>query len=291
MTTSVFLSHNSKDKPFVRKLALDLDAQGIRCWLDEAEIKAGESLIEKIRDGIDNVDFLVVILSPNSFNSTWVKKVVDVAMTQEINGRKIKVIPLVLQECELTGLLLGKSYADFIDDSKYVVALEKLVRDLGVVFRKNVFKTSSPEAHIGQAIDTAWRAGLPVLSEPFHRPFQYMGMSVETVAKAVGGIPNSAGNIIIDTEECHMCLEAEGSFVNYVDIELKCTAPSYRNKEFDPEPILGMLSINPAELELVKNATHYHHFSDHRRKLKISVSCLIDGGPLSVGFSSKYYGM
>ncbi|WP_428000997.1 toll/interleukin-1 receptor domain-containing protein [Acidovorax sp.] len=34
MTSNVFLSHNSLDKPFVRRLATDLDIQGIRCWLD-----------------------------------------------------------------------------------------------------------------------------------------------------------------------------------------------------------------------------------------------------------------
>jgi len=49
MLPTVFLSHNHADKPFVRRLAADLDNQGIPYWLDEAEIKVGESLIEKIR--------------------------------------------------------------------------------------------------------------------------------------------------------------------------------------------------------------------------------------------------
>ena len=53
--SSVFLSHNSADKPFVRKLALDLEKAGVRCWLDEAEIKVGDSLLDKIRDGISNL--------------------------------------------------------------------------------------------------------------------------------------------------------------------------------------------------------------------------------------------
>ena len=87
-----------------------------------------------------------------------------------------------------------------------------------------------------------------------------------------------------------MLLEAEGNFINYVDVELRRTAPHYLRQEFDSEPVLGALSINPAEMELVKKATHYHHYYDHRRRLKISVSCLYDGAPLSVGFSSKYYG-
>jgi hypothetical protein len=291
MSVSIFLSHNSADKPFARRLALALDAQGIRYWLDEAEIKVGESLIEKIRDGIDGVEYVAVILSPDSVKSVWVQREVDVAMNQEIRGRRIKVLPLMYRECEPPGFLLGKKYADFTTETKYESALEDLVQSVGVVFRKAALQRLPNTTHIGKAIDKAWNAGLPVLSRPFHRPFQYMGMSVETAANAVGGTPNSVGNIIIDTDDCHMCLEAEGNFVNYVDVELKRTAPHYQNQDFDSEPILGALSINPEELELVRKATHYHYYSDHRRKLKISVSCLYDGGPLTVGFSSKYYGM
>lgn len=55
MPVSIFLSHNVADKPFVRRIARDLDNQGVRCWVDEAEIKVGDSLIEKIRQGIDKL--------------------------------------------------------------------------------------------------------------------------------------------------------------------------------------------------------------------------------------------
>jgi hypothetical protein len=88
-----------------------------------------------------------------------------------------------------------------------------------------------------------------------------------------------------------MCLEAEGNFISYVELDLKNTAPHFQNQEFDSEPILGALSIGLSELEFARKKTHYHTYYDHRRKLKISVSCLYDGAPLSVSFSSKYYGM
>ena len=34
-----FLSHNSQDKPAVRALKLALEAQGLRCWLDEEQLQ------------------------------------------------------------------------------------------------------------------------------------------------------------------------------------------------------------------------------------------------------------
>jgi hypothetical protein len=291
MLPCVFLSHNQADKPFVRRLAADLDNQGIPYWLDEAEIKIGESLIEKIRAGIDKVDYVAVVLSPNSVNSPWVQREIDVAMNQEIMGRRLKVLPLMYRMCDLPGFLLGKRYADFTADSRYPAALEDLVRSLGVVFNKNAYSPPPTATNLGQALDKAWNKALPMLSRPFHRPFQYMGMTVQDAAHATGGTQNDVGNIILDTEECHMCLEAEGNFISYVDVELKRTAPHRQDQEFDSEMVLGALSINPSELELVRKKTHFHTYYDHKKRLKVSVSCLYDGAPLSVGFSSKYYGM
>lgn len=291
MSPTIFLSHNINDKDFAHKLAHDLDCHGITVWIDEAELKIGDSLIEKIREGIDSVDYLAVILSPNSVHSKWVQKEIDVAMTLEISGKKIKVLPLMLEKCDLPGFLLGKKYADFTDDSKYSTSFESLINAMGIVFNKSALNGKPKATTLGHALDKATDQLFFILSKPFHRPFQYIGMTLSGAAKAVNGTPNEAGNIIIDSDDCSMLLEAEGNFINYVEVKLNKTSPCMQNQEFDSEPILGCLSINPSELDIVNKQTHYHHYSDHKRRLKIGVSCSFDGGPLSVGFSSKYYGM
>jgi hypothetical protein len=88
-----------------------------------------------------------------------------------------------------------------------------------------------------------------------------------------------------------MLLEANENVISYVDVGLKQTAPCSLTRAFDSEPVLGALGISPAELDFVRKQTHFHTYYDHKRKLKVSVSCQYNGGPLSVGFSSKYYGM
>jgi GGDEF domain-containing protein len=130
--SSIFLSHSKADKPFVRRLSKDLKYFGIRVWVDEAEIQIGDSLIEKIREGIDNVKFVGVILSKTSVRSEWVKKEVDVAMNQEIEGKKVKVLPLLIESCDLPGFLKGKLYADFQIEDSYQKELFKLVKRLGI---------------------------------------------------------------------------------------------------------------------------------------------------------------
>jgi TIR domain len=52
----VFLSHSSKDKPFVRDLAAALEAGGeIKVWLDEREIDYGQNIVLRIADGLDPI--------------------------------------------------------------------------------------------------------------------------------------------------------------------------------------------------------------------------------------------
>jgi hypothetical protein len=123
----VFLSHNSKDKRFVRGLAYRLRKAGIRVWLDEAEIKVGESLIEKLREAIDSVDFLIVVLSQASIESAWVQKEVEIAMNQEIKYRKIKVLPLLKETVPLPGFLEGKLYLDFTTKYTRAKSSQKLI--------------------------------------------------------------------------------------------------------------------------------------------------------------------
>jgi Domain of unknown function (DUF4365) len=161
----------------------------------------------------------------------------------------------------------------------------------------NSYASSSPQngdylgtLTLGNAIDRAIEYGLHVLRAPFHRPFQYIGMSIADAARLVGGQPNGVGNIIIDSEDAHMLLEAEGNFISHVDIQLKKTAPWSQTRPFSSEMILGVLSINPAELELARKQVHFHTYYDHKKKLKIGVSCQYEGASLSVGFSGKYYG-
>ncbi|GKX50627.1 toll/interleukin-1 receptor domain-containing protein [Budvicia aquatica] len=290
MTVSVFLSHNSVDKPFVRRIATDLENHGVKVWIDEAEIKIGDSLIEKIRSGLDEVDYVVVILSPNSVSSIWVQRELDVAMTQEINGRQVKVLPLMYKKCDLPGFLLGKLYADFTEENKYSDSFSKLTRSIGIVFNQKAFNNSVTDTSLMGALDKAEIMNLPLCIAPFHRPFQYVGMKVADAHAKVGGIINEGGNIIVEDDECHMFLEVEGNYINYVEVDLIKTAPRYQNQEFDSIPILGALSISPTELEFIRKKTYFHTYYDHKRQLKVTVSCLYDGAPFTVGFSAKYYG-
>ena len=125
--SSIFLSHNSKDKPFVRKLADDLRKNGHYVWVDEAEIKVGDSLIGKIEEGIENTEYLGVVISSNSNKSEWVIREVRTALSQEIYNKKVKVLPILIENVEMPSFLLDKKYADFTLDDNYENALQSIL--------------------------------------------------------------------------------------------------------------------------------------------------------------------
>jgi hypothetical protein len=128
--SSVFLSHNYKDKEFVRRLASDLRAYGVKVWVDEAEILVGDSLMQKIGEGIGQMEYVAVVLSPNSIDSNWVQREIEIATNREINGHKVKVLPILYRKCKMPPFLEGKLYADFTLYENYHKALEGLLKRL-----------------------------------------------------------------------------------------------------------------------------------------------------------------
>jgi hypothetical protein len=127
----VFLSHAHGDKPFARRLAADLRNAGHSVWIDEGEINIGDSLVTKIRDGLDQVDYVCAIISKTSVESAWVEKELEIASNREIDERRVVVLPLLVDDVPLPGFLRGKFYGDFRSAQQYGEKLELLLRSLG----------------------------------------------------------------------------------------------------------------------------------------------------------------
>jgi tetratricopeptide (TPR) repeat protein len=132
MSNSIFLSHSHADKEFAHRLAQDLINAGVQVWTDDTEILVGDSLTETISAGIEKADFLGVILSPDSVNSEWVKREVEFALNEEIDGKRVKVLPLLYRQCELPGFLKVKKCVDFTNDENYDESLRQVLKRLGI---------------------------------------------------------------------------------------------------------------------------------------------------------------
>lgn len=86
----VFISHACEDKAEVaRPLANMLAEAGLKVWLDEAELNLGDSLREKIEEGLAKSQFGVVILSHNFFNKQWAKSELNGLFSKDLQEGKV----------------------------------------------------------------------------------------------------------------------------------------------------------------------------------------------------------
>ncbi|MDA0918771.1 MAG: tetratricopeptide repeat protein, partial [Planctomycetota bacterium] len=132
---SVFLSHSSLDKPAARRLADSLEMHGIDVWIDKGEIKVGDSVSEKISDGLQNCDYLVALLSKNSIESEWVQREIYSRLHTDAANARHSILPVQLDDCEIPPLLTDLLRADLRENR--AAAVSSLVRAIA--------KTRRPE--------------------------------------------------------------------------------------------------------------------------------------------------
>jgi len=94
MLWDIFISHASEDKSEVaRPLQQYLEKAGLRVWLDETQLKVGDSLREKIDEGLAQSRFGIVILSPAFFAKQWPQRELNGLFARE-TGDRTTIIPV-----------------------------------------------------------------------------------------------------------------------------------------------------------------------------------------------------
>lgn len=95
-----FFSYAHEDRETVEMVhaALVAEYPDLAIWIDKYEIVAGESLLEKVAEGIDEAQKFFVFLSGVSITKPWVKRELHSAIMDEIDGIRPDFIAPVLLE-------------------------------------------------------------------------------------------------------------------------------------------------------------------------------------------------
>jgi type III secretory pathway component EscV len=108
----VFLSHSSADKDLARRLARDLQSANVDVWLDQWEVRVGEKFVQKIKQGLEQVEFVIVLLTRASVASKWVSREWRHKVQHEAQTKHIAVVPVLAELCEIPDFLAQRSRAD-----------------------------------------------------------------------------------------------------------------------------------------------------------------------------------
>jgi hypothetical protein len=129
-----FLSHSSADKAFARQLHASLSAVRISCFLDEIDIKVGDSIPARVFDSIATTTHFLFVISASSIASQWAMEELAAAQMRQLDHPESVVLPVLLEGIEVPAQLRHLRYADFQswqEPARYRSALQDLLRSTG----------------------------------------------------------------------------------------------------------------------------------------------------------------
>jgi len=117
----VFISYSHQDKTFVKKLAGNLENEGMKVWWDFDALKGGQDWQKEIERGIKQCEYFLVALTPDAVESDWVTNEIAYALQAQKT-----IIPLHKKKCNIPIGLIKKQYIDF-EKQTHKSATEELI--------------------------------------------------------------------------------------------------------------------------------------------------------------------
>jgi hypothetical protein len=113
--TTVFVSHRVADEDAAERLAAELRDRGHEVWLDTWKIGLGDSIVEKMNDGLADSTYLVLCYSCAG-TSPWMSREWMSALARQLSGADIRLLPVRLSGGSPPAILADIKYADLTVD-------------------------------------------------------------------------------------------------------------------------------------------------------------------------------
>lgn len=122
----VFLSHSSKDKSRVGRLAKALEKQGLRVWFDSQVIKPGDDIMRAVERGLETSRTMVLCMTQNAFGSDWVSLERNTTLFRDPSNTERRFVPLLMRDCKIPDVVRRYRYIDYQAETRE--ALKQLVQ-------------------------------------------------------------------------------------------------------------------------------------------------------------------
>jgi len=163
-TPRVFLSYTSDDAALAERIATALQANGIDTWWDKWCIAAGDSLRQRIDEGLGDCTHFLVLLTPQSVGKPWVNQEMDAGLVRKLSN-KCRFLPVrhKLPPRDLPPLLSGMHAPEISADED----ITQLINDIHGISRKPKL---GPRPH-EQAAEAATQTGYSAAANTVARYF------------------------------------------------------------------------------------------------------------------------
>jgi predicted nucleotide-binding protein len=127
----VFISYSHQDKAWVNEQLLSrLEGAGLRVCIDERDFAIGVPSLINMEQAVDNSRHTLIVLTPDWVASEWTEFESLLAGTSDPAGRRRKIIPLMLKQCEPPSRIAMLTWADFRDPQQYETQFNRLINQL-----------------------------------------------------------------------------------------------------------------------------------------------------------------
>ncbi len=98
----IFICHASEDKrDVVRPLVHAMDKAGISYWYDEVKVRWGDSITEKVNEGLRTSRYVIVVLSESFISKNWPQRELNSVLNIEASSGEVRVLPLIAGSSEI----------------------------------------------------------------------------------------------------------------------------------------------------------------------------------------------
>jgi hypothetical protein len=113
---NVFVSHRGTDAKEAERLSNELVKAGHKVWLDSWKIDVGDSIVQRINEGLEGSTYLVLCYSSSGVLSPWMGREWMSFLAGQLNGKDVKLLPAMLTSGEPPAILDDIKYADLVKD-------------------------------------------------------------------------------------------------------------------------------------------------------------------------------